>query len=408
MTPSHRVAPRATPAAAAPSSCPDADGVFTPELVGTAAVPPSESNQVALLADERVACVFDFYETRVRCMDTEGAVVGVFGRQGEGPGEFGSSESPNSLDLVRGEDGTLGVYDSRLFRFTVFEPSGAYVADARMPFLQPRRSFGTVLTGTVWRGWIADSLMVRYDVNVASGEVMRQEASPSGPWGADCGEEEGIDGIPDRAEGWVFVACRDRLIFVDNTGNATVLSVPTELPDERDVARREEAMWIGWEDHSGDHDGSGSDGQGSPNEFGRYLPIGRRPDSGTLSIQAQALLPGRGTPVGGRRQPLLDRHAARHSRMVLPGRVRECGIRRVGEGQGPAEGLRRLRVGRWWSWSSGRSAPTTPTGSRTGHWTGTICELRLVGLSMKIRLSPAAGRARSGGHVAREGRSDLG
>ena len=226
---------------------PDADGVFTPEVIGTAAVPPSESNQVALLADERVACVFDFYETRVRCMDTEGAVVGVFGRQGEGPGEFGSSESPNSLNLVRGEDGTLGIYDSRLFRFTVFEPSGAYVADARMPFLQPRRSFGTVLTGTVWRGWIADSLMVRYDVNVASGEVMRQEASPSGPWRADCGEEEGIDGIPDRAEGWVFVACRDRLIFVDNTGDATVLSVPTEFPDERDVARREETMWIGWE-----------------------------------------------------------------------------------------------------------------------------------------------------------------
>ncbi len=230
-----------------PILLPDADGVFTPAVIGTAAVPPSASGQVALLADERVACVFDFYETRVRCMDAEGAVVGVFGRTGEGPGEFGRSDSPNSLHLVRGEDGTLGIYDSGLFRFTVFEPSGAYVSEARMPFLQPRRSFGSVLTGTVWRGWIADSLMVRFDVNVASGEVVRQEASPSGPWRADCGEEEGIDGIPDRAEGWVFVACRDRLIFVDNTGNATVLSVPTELPDERDVARREEAMWIGWE-----------------------------------------------------------------------------------------------------------------------------------------------------------------
>ena len=35
-------------------------------------------------------------------------------------------------------------------------------------------------------------------------------------------------------------------------------------------------------------------------------------------------------------QPLLGRHAARHARMVLPGRVRECRIRRVGEGQGTA------------------------------------------------------------------------
>ena len=223
---------------------PDAEGVYTPEMIGTAAVPPSESGQVALLADERVACVFDFYETRIRCMDSEGTVAGVFGRQGEGPGEFGNSESPNSLHLVRGDEGTLGVYDSRLSRFTVFEPSGAYVAEARMPFLQPRRSFGTVLTGTVWRGWIADSLMVRFDVNVASGEVMRQDASPSGPWGDDCGEGEGIHGIPDRAEGWVFQACVDRLIFVDNTGDATVPSVPTELPDERDVARREEGLRI--------------------------------------------------------------------------------------------------------------------------------------------------------------------
>lgn len=113
-----------------------------------------------------------------------------------------------------------------------------------MPFLQPRRSFGTVLTGTVWKGWIADSLMTRYDVNVASGEVIRQEASPSGPWGVGCEGGEGIHGIPDRAEGWVFQACGDRLIFVDSTGNATVLSVPTELPDERDVARREEELWI--------------------------------------------------------------------------------------------------------------------------------------------------------------------
>ena len=81
---------------------PDAEGVFTPAVIGTAAVPPSESGQVALLADERVACVFDFYDTRVRCMDAEGAAVGVFGRTGEGPGEFGNSDSPNSLHLMRG------------------------------------------------------------------------------------------------------------------------------------------------------------------------------------------------------------------------------------------------------------------------------------------------------------------
>ena len=89
--------------------------IFTPEVIGTVALPLSESDAVALLADERIACVADSYETRVRCVDREGAVVGVFGRRGEGPGEF---ESP--AYLARGEEGTVGVHDRGLGRFTVF------------------------------------------------------------------------------------------------------------------------------------------------------------------------------------------------------------------------------------------------------------------------------------------------
>jgi len=215
---------------------------FSLEAFATTDVPLSESHQVALLADERVACVIDSYETRVRCVDAEGAVVGVFGRGGEGPGEFGGSHNPGSLDLVRGQDGTVGVYDGVLGRFTVFEPSGTYVSDVSAPFLDPLRSFGTVLSGVVWRGYFPDSLMTRYDVNVATGEVVREEASPSGRWGVVCGEGEVIDGIPDRASGWVFVACGDRLIFAGDNGDATVLPVPTYLPDERDVARLEERL----------------------------------------------------------------------------------------------------------------------------------------------------------------------
>ena len=210
--------------------------IFTPAAFATTDLPLSESQQVALLADERVACVVDSYETRVRCVDTEGAVVGLFGREGEGPGEFGT------LDLVRGEEGTVGVYDGPLRRFTVFEPSGAYVSDVPTPFLDPLRSFGRVLSGVVWRGYSPDSLMTRYDVDIATGEVVREEASPSGRWGVACGEGEVIDGIPDRASGWVFVACGDRLVFAGDNGDATVVPVPTHLPDERDVARLEEKL----------------------------------------------------------------------------------------------------------------------------------------------------------------------
>ena len=218
------------------------ESIFTPEVTGTTALPLSRSHQVALLADERVACVVDSYEGRVRCVDMEGGVVGVFGRAGEGPGEFGTGSFGDiNIDLVRGEAGTVGVYDGLMARFTVFEPSGAYVSEVRAPHLDPSRSFGTTLTGLVWRGWIPGSLMTRLDVDIATGEVVREEASPVGPWGAGCGED--IAGIPDRAEGWVFVACESRLIFVGNAGNATVLHTPTFLPDERDVAREEERLW---------------------------------------------------------------------------------------------------------------------------------------------------------------------
>ena len=220
------------------------DAIFTPEVIGTVVLPLSESDRVALLADERTACAIDSYEGQIRCVDSEGAVVGVFGRKGEGPGEFGRPGN-----LARGEEGTVGVHDAGLGRFTVFEPSGAYVSEVRAPasYFVPLRSFGKVLSGVsldvmvMLDGGTSGSLTTRFDVNVATGEVVQEEASPSGPWDVACGKV--TYGIPDRAEGWVFLACEGHLIFVGGTGDATVLRAPTylaELPDERDVARREE------------------------------------------------------------------------------------------------------------------------------------------------------------------------
>ena len=36
-------------------------------------------------------------------------------------------------------------------------------------------------------GRMSGSLMTRYDVDLASGDVMRQEGSPPGPWDIECG-----------------------------------------------------------------------------------------------------------------------------------------------------------------------------------------------------------------------------
>ena len=113
----------------------------------------------------------------------------------------------------------------------------------------PRSSFGDVLSGAsmdimaLMGGESSGSMMNRFDVNIASGEVVREEGSPPGPWDVECGEV--INGIPDRAEGWVFIACEGHLVFVGDTGDATVLRAPTyvpQLPDEQEVAQREEEL----------------------------------------------------------------------------------------------------------------------------------------------------------------------
>lgn len=113
----------------------------------------------------------------------------------------------------------------------------------------PVSSFGDVLTGAsadmmaMLAGESPGARMKRYDVNIASEEVVRDVESPRGPWDIECGDV--IDGIPDRAEGWVFIACEGHLIFVGDTGDATVLRAPTyvpQLPDEQELAEREEEL----------------------------------------------------------------------------------------------------------------------------------------------------------------------
>lgn len=77
----------------------------------------------------------------------------------------------------------------------------------------------------------------------AGRQLRRTPPGCSGPWDVACGEV--VWGIPDRAEGWVFVACEGHLIFVGDTREATVVRAPTylaESPDERDVARHAEML----------------------------------------------------------------------------------------------------------------------------------------------------------------------
>ena len=146
------------------------EAVFTPEVNGTASVPLSDNSEVALLADGRVACVIESYEDRVHCVDREGGRVGSFGRAGDGPGEFGGAAA-----LVRGDRETIGVVDYELSRFSVFEPSGAFVSSVASVKVRDR--------------------MVSFDL-VGSTLVVLVERR-LGP--------EDADGVPDRAMDWYEV-----------------------------------------------------------------------------------------------------------------------------------------------------------------------------------------------------------
>ena len=223
----------------------DSETSFTPEIIGSASVPLSDNNEVALLADGRVACVIESYEVRVHCVDREGVGVGSFGRKGEGPGEFGGASA-----LVRGDVGTIGVVDFALSRFSVFEPSGAFVSSVTLPGVtfSPVASFDAVVTGVSRRFLMPGDdddgpLMTLYEVNIASGETVREETSRGGPWEVECARV--ITGIPDPRGGWVFLACGGYLVFYGGGDEATVVRAPTyveEFPDARDVARRREEI----------------------------------------------------------------------------------------------------------------------------------------------------------------------
>ena len=214
--------------------------ILVPERTGTVPVPLSTNIHVALMSDETTACVVDSYEMRVHCVDRSGGVAGVFGREGEGPGEFGSPPG-----LVGGADNTVGAVDTWLGRFSVFEPSGVLVTEVVLPgaatVVTPIRRFSTTLTSRAMLTGAEPGLRsVVLEVDVASGEVEMDEI-PSVDAEVECGRI--IYGFPNPGGGWVHVACEGHMVFVAEDGDVAVLQAPTytgELPNERDLEYWEE------------------------------------------------------------------------------------------------------------------------------------------------------------------------
>ena len=234
-------------------------------MVAETSAPLSHDNQIALTHDT-TACVIDSFELQVRCVDRSGKLVGKFGAEGEGPGEFRSL-----LDLWRAGEGRIGVFHD-LNRVSVFEPAGNLLFESALPeVLMPKAHFGPTIHGyglsafphsvsppsgrgrliPGFPGRVALDLM---EVDANTGQVL---------W--TRGVENLVDacpllrpGPPRPQGGWVLMGlweCEGKLVFLDHrdSQDVAVFHSPTyvaELPNERDVAaelesNRRMAGWTG-------------------------------------------------------------------------------------------------------------------------------------------------------------------
>ena len=220
------------------------------DRVAETGVPLSRNTSIAL-ADQNTACVIVSYEVQAHCVERAGAVVGRFGRQGDGPGEFQSM-----IELVRGPGGVVGLRDSRLARLTVFRPGdGDPLAIFAIPpgLFRPLGPFGDMIAGTYTPisgrdlgeavrlnpRSLSEALVLGV-VDVSSGAIVSEQPMhhPSAfgtETECDVGFSQGARG-PDGET--AFGTCQSELVFRDASGTMTVIHAPTyvdEAPNRRDI-----------------------------------------------------------------------------------------------------------------------------------------------------------------------------
>ncbi len=208
----------------------------------TSQVPLSEYGSLAL-ANETTACVIESYDFRIYCTDDNGSVIGYFGREGEGPGEF---QLP--WPIIRGPNQTVGVVDVSVGRMTVFEPTGKIVSTVRLPSLfSADAPFNMTVAGS-YSGYVSGvgQQYRQAELDVSSGEIIWERIYPddvAAPGCAKSGNSEGQGtGFPTPAAGMMFLSCRGQLVFFSDrdTDATTVVRTPTYvevLPTQEEVNR---------------------------------------------------------------------------------------------------------------------------------------------------------------------------
>ncbi|MCY3547878.1 MAG: hypothetical protein OXH49_13435 [Gemmatimonadetes bacterium] len=218
--------------------------VTTLEPVASSPAPLSYNDDIALVTED-LACVINSFEFQVHCGERSGAIVGVFGREGDGPGEFRTLAG-----VERGPDGALAVVDLRLDRLTFFSTDGTYESTVSMPgAFSPDGLWGTRVFGTDhFKNMDFSELstespedMLRpahMEIDFVSGEVVWERSGITEAAEIECGPI--ILGRPDPRGGYVFRACQELLVFFEHRDDTTATVVPSpnyveELPNQRDV-----------------------------------------------------------------------------------------------------------------------------------------------------------------------------
>ena len=232
-----------------PVAEPEAAAIRLAPVVSSEA--PLSVNAYVALATEATACVLNDYETQVHCIYRGGGQADVFGRPGGGPGEF--QTRPRSV--TRGPDGTVAVIGYNWV--VLFEPSGRFVADVRVPLnIRLSASADSVLMGSQLEiDRPSRVINTRHlEVDLATGKVLWEGYFPTSIAAqADCpprvssfsGSTYPTLGNARRfpSGGIIFFAlCRGQLLFLSHPDDESgiVMQPPLytlEYPTRRDVER---------------------------------------------------------------------------------------------------------------------------------------------------------------------------
>ena len=219
------------------------------ELLPSRLLTPMDSSEVQLstntsvaLINDQTACVIVSYEHAVHCLDRTGHLIGVFGRMGEGPGEF---RFPHAV--VRALEQTVAVLDPLSSRLSVFKPTGEFVDVVHVPeVFEPLSPIGRTMSGTFVPDLLSSTKFLA-EIEASSGAIAwrRELRSPS-----EIGLPQtcGLSwGALNKAGVAAFGACSSKLLFYppDADGQVTVVEAPTytgELPNHRDIDEFREGM----------------------------------------------------------------------------------------------------------------------------------------------------------------------